>query len=119
MMTTRDFLNAVISASVSDEVTEKATALIASLDNRNEKRKTSPKAVKSAEDVVARREQVFANLGFDTLQTAEQIAEMTGFTVGQVRSALSVLVRDGKVTKDTVKVDKSKRVAYVRAKESV
>ena len=108
-MTTREFYQSVISGNVDEEVVLKANELLIALDNRNEKRKSV--ASKAKRESADRRDVVFAALS-DSPIFADTIAEDCGLSVGQVRSALSALVRDGKVDKVAVKVDKSKKMAY-------
>lgn len=108
-MTTREFYQSVISGNVDEEVVLKANELLIALDNRNEKRKSV--ASKAKRESADRRDVVFAALS-DSPIFADTIAEDCGLSVGQVRSALSALVRDGKADKVAVKVDKSKKMAY-------
>ncbi len=113
-MTTREFYLSVIDAHISDDATEKARELLASLDARNEKRKSADS--KEKREVRARVDAVYSAL--DASPTlAETVAESVGVTVGQARSALSALVREGRAVKVNVKVDKARRVAYVRAED--
>jgi predicted Rossmann fold nucleotide-binding protein DprA/Smf involved in DNA uptake len=108
-MTTREFLNSVISANISDDMNSKAQDLISALDAKNEKRKSSDS--KSKREATARRDAVHAYLS-KTPVYAEPIAEALGLSVGQVRSALSALVRDGLAIKAEVKDGKSRKMAY-------
>ena len=109
-MTNREFYQSVIEANISEDTTIKATELLSALDARNEKRKSSES--KEKKEVAARRESVLAALT-NTPTFADTIAENTGLTVGQVRSALAALVRDGIADKLTAKVDKATKMAYV------
>lgn len=108
-MTTREFLESVISANISDDLNSKAQDMISALDAKNEKRKSSDS--KSKREASARREAVHAYLT-PTPVFAEPIAEALGLSVGQVRSALSSLVRDGLAIRSTVKDGKSRKMAY-------
>jgi len=108
-MTTREFYQSVISGNVDEEVVLKASELLVALDNRNEKRKSADS--KAKRESADRREVVFSALSASPT-FADTIAETCGLSVGQVRSALSALVRDGKADKVAVKVDKSKKMAY-------
>ena len=115
-MTTREFYLSVIDAHISDDATTKARELLASLDARNEKRKSADS--KEKREVRARVESVYHAL--DASPTlAETVAESIGISVGQARSALTALVRDGRAMKVNVKVDKARRVAYCLAEVSV
>lgn len=110
-MTTREFYLAVAEAQVSEELTTKAQELIASLDAKNEKRKTTE--TKEKKEAASRRQAVL-----DFLKTAEEpttrdtIAEALSITPGQATSACSALVRDGLVTKAEAKIDKKSKTVY-------
>lgn len=108
-MTNREFYSAIISANISDDMNLKAQELIDSLDAKNAKRKSSDS--KEKKEVSARRELVLANLT-STPVYAEAIAEATNLSVGQVRSALSALVKSELATKSEVKDGKSRKMAY-------
>lgn len=115
-MTTREFYNAVINANVSDEITEKATELVAQLDARNEKAKARPRK-ENAE--VAERKAAVAEfiVTHEGEFTADEIAEEIGKTVpmspAAVASAMRVHVAAGTVTKGTRKIDsKHSKVTY-------
>ena len=110
-MTTREFYVAIAEAQVSDELTTKAQELIAALDAKNEKRKTTE--TKEKKEAAARRQAVL-----EYLKTAEDpvtrdvIAEALGITPGQVTSACSAFVREGIATKSEVKIDKKVKTVY-------
>ena len=108
-MTTREFLNCVISANISNDMNSKAQSLISALDAKNEKRKSSDS--KAKKEASARRELVLASLT-STPVYAEAVAEATNLSVGQVRSALSALVKAELATKSEVKDGKSRKMAY-------
>lgn len=108
-MTTREFYLSIINGTVSDETITKATEMLSALDARNEKRKSAES--KEKRETASRRETVLNSL-CETPLFAETIAEANGLTVGQVRSALSTLVREGKASKTEVKDGKSRKMAY-------
>lgn len=111
-MTTREFLvsvSAVCNQYDYDDLAAKASELLASLDARNEKRKSTES--KEKRETAARRILVM-NALCDEPMFAESIAESRGLSVGQVRSALSTLVREGIADKTEVKVGKSRKMAY-------
>jgi len=110
-MTTREFYTAVINGSITEDVTSKAVELLAALDARNEKRKSTD--TKEKKEAAARRELVFEFLkGGTSALTRDQIAEGTGLEPSKVTGACSALVKAGLVTKSEVKVDKARKVAY-------
>jgi DNA-binding transcriptional regulator GbsR (MarR family) len=111
-MTIREFYNAVLNANVSDEITEKATELIAQLDARNEKAKARPR---KADPAVAERKNVLAHFVDENEGEfiADEIAEATGLTPAQIASGLRAFVAAGTVTKGTRKIDsKHSKVVY-------
>lgn len=114
-MTTRELYNAVIDT-LNEYGTDSAIdlavemrGLVSKLDARNEKRKSADS--KAKRESASRREVVLSALS-ETPLFAETIAETHGLSVGQVRSALSALVREGLASKSEVKVDKSRKMAY-------
>ena len=111
-MTIREFYNAIVNANVSDEITEKATELIAQLDARNEKAKARPR---KADPAVAERKSVLAHFVDENEGefTADEIAEATGLTPAQIASGMRPYVAEGTVTKGTRKIDsKHSKVTY-------
>lgn len=114
-MTTREFYTAVVEANVNEELTTKAAELIAALDAKNEKRKTTE--TKEQKEAAARRELVrnFFLSHPDTPFTRDSIAEELGISAGQVSAAAKTLVADGVITKAEAKVGKAKKVVYIHA----
>ena len=114
-MTTRELYNAVINT-LDEYGTDSAIdlavemrGLVSKLDARNEKRKSAES--KEKRETASRRETVLGLLS-ETPVFAESIANDSGLSVGQVRSALSTLVREGKASKTEVKDGKSRKMAY-------
>lgn len=114
-MTTRELYNAVIST-LNEYGTDNAIdlavevkGLVDKMDASNEKRKSADS--KEKRETASRRETVRKSLS-EVPTFAETIAENNGLSVGQVRSALSVLVREGVASKAEVKVGKSRKMAY-------
>lgn len=122
-MTIREFYQSVIDYASGvemtceevDTLTAKAQELLASLDARNEKRKSAES--KEKRETASRRETVLGLLS-ETPVFAESIADASGLSVGQVRSALSTLVREGKASKSEVKDGKSRKMAYALPTEA-
>lgn len=111
-MTTRELYVSIINGEITDEVIAKASELLAKHDASNEKRKSS----ESKEKREARERLALVRESLTEIpQFADSIAEVLGITVGQARSALSTLVREGVATKAEVKVDKSRKMAYTIA----
>ena len=114
-MTIREFYQAVIEANINDELTTKATELIAALDARNEKRKTTE--TKEKKETAERRERVLAFLKEQTEPvTRDTIAGVLNMEPAKVSGACKGLVDAGLVEKSEVKVEKARKVAYSAVK---
>ena len=110
-MTIREFYNEVINANVSEDMTNKATELLAALDARNEKRKGTES--KEKKEAAERRNAVLEFLkSHEGAFTRDQIAFEVDMDPAKVSGACTALVRSGLVTKTEVKVEKSRKVAY-------
>lgn len=110
-MTTRDFLKAVIEAHLSEDLDKKATDLLASMDAKNEKRKSEDS--KEKKEVAARKAAVLKFLQTSSgAFTRDAIAAATDMKVGQAQAAALSLVADGKAKKTEAKIDKAKRTVY-------
>lgn len=109
-MTIREFYLSVINGTgTTEETMQKARELLEKHDASNDRRKSSDSKEKIASR--ERRESVLASLT-DTPQSADAIAEALGISVGQARSALGALVREGVADKAEVKVDKARKMMY-------
>ena len=109
-MTTREFYLSVINGTgTSEETMAKARELLEKHDASNDKRKSAESKEKVASR--GRRESVLASLT-EVPQFADAIADALGITVGQSRSALGTLVREGVADKAEVKVGKTRKMAY-------
>jgi len=109
-MTTREFYLSIIEGNgTSDEIVAKATELLSKHDASNEKRKSA-----ESKEKVATRERVDAvRKALGTIpMTADYFAENCGITIGQARSALTALVKEGFATKAEAKIDKSRKMVY-------
>ena len=118
-MTTREFLVAVcdmIDGSDDKEIDvlairDKAHELIETLDKRNEKRKSTES--KEKKEAAARRDLV---LGFlrehEGAFTREVIADAICIKPTEVTGACTILVREGLIKAEDVKIDKTRRKAY-------
>lgn len=109
-MTTREFYLSVINGTgTSEETMTKARELLEKHDASNDKRKSAESKEKVASR--GRRESVLASLTA-VPQSADAIADALGITVGQSRSALGTLVREGVADKAEVKVGKTRKMMY-------
>lgn len=113
-MTTREFLNSIISANISDDVTAQAQAMIANLDKRNAKRASTPsKTAIANEPIKASIVDLFANGGS---KTASEVAVALTITTQKASALLRQLVENGTLTSTEVKVPKKgKCKAYALA----
>ena len=110
-MTIREFYNEVINANVSEDMTNKATELLAALDARNEKRKGTES--KEKKEAAERREVVLEFLKtHEGAFTRDQIAFEVDMDPAKVSGACTALVKSGLVVKSEIKVEKSRKVAY-------
>jgi Fic family protein len=113
-MTTREFLNSVISANISDDVTAQAQAMIANLDKRNAKRASTPsKTAVANEPIKASIVDLFAK---GESKTASEVAVALTITTQKASALLRQLVENGTLTSTEVKVPKKgKCKAYTLA----
>ena len=109
-MTKREFLNSVISGSITPETIAHASDELAKLDATNAKRRENPKPTKDAIAAAERREQALNWLKSNEGEhDAATIAEGCGMTDKQVPAALKSAVSGGLVQKSTIKVDSKHR----------
>lgn len=108
-MTTREFYVAVADSDVGEELITKAQELIAALDAKNEKRKSTE--TKEKKEAAARREAVLAFLKEQAEPvTRDTIAGVLNMTPAQATAACKALGE--LVAKSEIKVDKTRKVAY-------
>jgi Fic family protein len=108
-MTTREFYLSIVEGNINEDVVAKATELLAKHDASNEKRKSAD----SKEKVATRERLDLVRKALGTIpMTADAIAAECDVTVGQARSALSTLVKEGFATKVETKIDKSRKMVY-------
>lgn len=101
-MTMREFMEQVISANISTEMTEYAQTAIAKMDAKNEKRKTTQSKTQEANaEIKAKILEVMDN---ETVYTSSQISEVMALSTAKVTALLMQLVKDGKVEKSEVKI---------------
>ena len=108
-MTNREFYVAVANGTINDEIIAKANDLIAKHDASNEKRKSSES--KEKREASERRNLVLGSLTAEPT-TTDALAEQLGLSVGQVRSALTALVKADLAVKTEVKSGKSRKMNY-------
>ena len=97
-MTNREFLNAVIALSASEEITEHAKAMIASLDKRNAARTSKPSKTQlenaPIKDAILG---VIAEMNAEV--SASELHERLNISVQKASSLCRQLVEEGKLSK--------------------
>ena len=117
-MTTREFYVAVADSDVGEELITKAQELIAALDAKNEKRKSTE--TKEKKETAERRNAVLEFLKtHEGAFTRDQIAFEIDMDPAKVSGACTALVKSGLVTKSEIKVEKSRKMAYSIAENEV
>jgi len=112
-MTSREYFQTVLNAHLSDKMDDMSIKLLARLDAKNAKRKTTPNKEQIA--AAERREAVRAFLmEQDEPVIRDTIAEALNIKVGEASAACKALGEI--VTKTEVKVGKVRKVAYSIAK---
>lgn len=118
--TAREFYTAVIALTgIDPAITEYAKTAIVKLDEKGEKRKESPSAIKRRTESDAFRSTVFTALS-TVPQTAAEIAAVIGCeSVPKVTAALTALVKSSEVVKGERKVSACKAKGIKGGKFSV
>ena len=110
-MTIREFYNEVINANINEEMTNKASELIAALDARNDKRKSTES--KEKKEAAERRNAVLEFLKtHEGAFTRDQISFEIDIDPAKVTGACTALIKEGLVVKSEVKIEKSRKIAY-------
>ena len=113
-MTTREFLNTVITSAINDEMTEKAQALLAALDKKNEQRKSKPSKVAVANEPI--KASIVAFITANGQKVSSEIAEGLNISTQKASALCRQLVEDGVLKSEEVKVPKKGKVkAYTIA----
>lgn len=97
-MTNREFLNAVIALSASEEVTEHAKAMIASLDKRNAARTSKPSKTQLENAPI--KEAILGVIAeMNAEVSASELHERLNISVQKASSLCRQLVEEGKLSK--------------------
>lgn len=97
-MTNREFLNAVIALSASEEITEHAKAMIASLDKRNATRTSKPSKTQLENAPIKEAIlDVIAEMNAEV--SASELHERLNISVQKASSLCRQLVEEGKLSK--------------------
>lgn len=107
-MTTREFLNAIVSANLSDEMTDKAKALIASLDKRNSARKGKPSKTAIANEPI--KQAIVNTYKGKGAVVASQVSADMSMNVQKASALLRQIVAEGTATVSEVKIPKKGKV---------
>ena len=103
-MTTREFLNTVITSAINDEMTEKAQALLAALDKKNEQRKSKPSKVAVANEPI--KASIVAFITANGQKVASEIGEGLNISTQKASALCRQLVEGGVLSVNDVKVAK-------------
>lgn len=108
-MTNREFYNAIVTANLSEEITEKAQALLAQIDARNEKRTSTP-SKKSIEN--APLKDAIVALFNDEVKalTAAEVGVHLEITTQKASALLRQMVESGVLTSEDVRISKKGKV---------
>lgn len=95
-----------------DEIMEFCEKEIAAITRRNEKAKERATSKRAEGDAL--RERIYETLGEEPKAIADIVAELADDTItpSKVVARANALVKEGRVTKTTIKVDGRKLVAY-------
>ncbi len=95
-----------------DEIMEFCEKEIAAIARRNEKAKERATSKRAEGDAL--RERIYETLGEEPKAIADIVAELADDTItpSKVVARANALVKEGRVTKTTIKVDGRKLVAY-------
>lgn len=97
-MTNREFLNAVIALSASEEITEHAKAMIASLDKRNAARTSKPSKTQLENAPI--KEAILGIIAeMNAEVSASELHERLNISVQRASSLCRQLVEEGKLSK--------------------
>lgn len=97
-MTNREFLNAVIALSASEEITEHAKAMIASLDKRNAARTSKPSKTQLENAPI--KEAILGIIAeMNAEVSASELHERLNISVQKASSLCRQLVEEGKLSK--------------------
>lgn len=113
-MTNREFYEAIINASISEDITSKAKEELAKLDARNAKR-ANAKASKNAEAFAPIEEAILDVLEYEIPKVTSEIATAIGMKTAKVSPRCKALVESGKVVEVDVKTKNGMRKGYYLA----
>ena len=101
-MTNREFYNAIVSAKISDEITEFAEKAIAKMDEKNAKRSNTKSATQVANDEI--KVAILAQMEAEKVYTCKEISEKHEISTQKTSALMRQLAQSGKVEVSEVKV---------------
>ena len=101
-MTNREFYNAIVSAKISDEITEFAEKAIAKMDQKNAKRSNTKSATQVANDEI--KVAILAQMEAEKVYTCKEISELHEISTQKTSALMRQLAQSGKVEVSEVKV---------------
>lgn len=101
-LTTREFLDAVITANITAEITEFAVAEKAKLDARNAKRRTTPTKTQTENESI--KDEIVTALADREKVLASELAVELGKTTQKISALCAILVKENKVKVEDVKI---------------
>ena len=110
-MTMKEFMNAVVKANISAELTAYATAEIEKIDNKNKTRKTKQTATQKANAELLTK--IIADMTAGQVVTAGEIASKFGVSTQKASAILQGGVKSGNLISAEVKIKgKGKVIGY-------
>lgn len=110
-MTMKEFMNAVVKANISAELTAYATAEIEKIDNKNKTRKTKQTATQKANAELLTK--IIAGMTAGQVVTAGEIASKFGVSTQKASAILQSGVKSGNLISTEVKIKgKGKVIGY-------
>lgn len=106
-MTNREFLNTIINANLSEEVTARAQEMLAQMDARNAKRASTPSKTAVAN---APLKQMIVKLISEKNLTAPEVGVALEVSTQKASALLRQLCEDGVLTSEEIKVPKKGRM---------
>ena len=101
-MTNREFYNAIVSAKISEEITEFAEKAIAKMDEKNAKRSNTKSATQVANDEI--KVAILAQMEAEKVYTCKEISEKHEISTQKTSALMRQLAQSGKVEVSEVKV---------------
>lgn len=102
-MTNREFLNTIINANLSDEITTRAQEMLAQMDARNAKRASTPSKTAVAN---APLKKAIVNLVSEKNMTAPEVGVALEISTQKASALLRQLCEDGVLASEEIKVPK-------------